>query len=459
MKNQSPANVTAIKPQLSRVLGLTSGILMVAGIMIGSGIFKKIAPMAALGLSQHQILLAWLVAGFITLAGTLSVAGLASLTTESGGEYEYLRLIYGDLAAFMFGWACFTIIGSASIAAMGYIFAQSLESIFHYTQWLRLPGINDPNRLVQVVAVAAIVLTSLFNITGTKEGAKLNNLVTYAKIGGILLLIGLGFNASGVTELMPSTQTVTTLPENPGLSAFFAAMLSAFWAYDGWLNVAFISGEIKNPKRNVPIAMIVGVLLVMGLYLLVNVAFLQSIPAERLALLSDNQIAAAVLAESVLGKSGLLFIAVLIALSTFGALNGMIITYARLYYKMACDGLFFRQLSVVHKRFHTPAHSLWLSMTVSALLVFSGSFDQLTDMAIFAGFIYYILLAIGMMRLKQQGRISSGVYGYPVVPVLFMLCAGGLLLNTLYTQPRESLFGLLLIGSGLILFYGRRWRG
>ena len=466
MPVSSIRNSIAGKPALTlkRVLGLTTGILMVAGIMIGSGIFKKIAPMAALGLQADDILLAWLVAGLMTLLGAVAVSGLAEITSESGGEYEYLRKVYGRFAGFVFGWASFTIIGSASIAAMGFIFAQSVHALIplfdappSLAEW-EWGGFFRPfsDAGIKCLSIASIIAVTWVNRKGTRKGANLFNSVTYAKLLGILFLIILGLFF--VTEPTSASNELAKPIQSPTgsygyYSVFFAAMLSAFWAYDGWLNVAFISGEIRNPGKNIPLAMLIGVLLVMVLYLLINYAFLQAIPVQQLAALKDQEIAASVMAGSVLGKGGLLFISILIMLCTFGALNGMIITYARLYFKMAEDGQFFASAAEVHPTYLTPHKALNYSMIMSCFLVFSGSFDQLTNMAIFTGFFFYMMLALGVIHLKRKGIISRKLPGYPYVQILFILFSFLLLLNTIYTQPMETIIGILFILCGLPLYF------
>ncbi len=447
---------------LQRVLGVTSGIMLVAGIMIGSGIFKKIAPMAASGLSEQAIIGAWIVAGIVTMLGAFTISGLAELTTESGGEYEYLRIIFGNFIAFLFGWSSFTIIGSASIAAIAFIFTQSVNELIPIanplTSWshFSIGALIYPfsNAGIKIIACIMIVALTWVNYRGTKKGAILNNAVTYLKIAGIVLLIVLGFYYFCSRESVHAFSGSSSIPlKTSFFGAFFAAMLSAFWAYDGWLNVSFVSGEIKNPTKNVPIAIISGVSIVMVLYVLVNVAFMKVLPLSRLGSFTENDIAASVMADTVLGQNGSLFITVLILLSTFGALNGLIITYARLYYKMAQDGFFFKKVGNAHPLFHTPHIALLYSMVISCVLVFSGTFDMLTDLIVFAGFLFYAMLACGLIYMKQKGRLQGKLIGYPVVPIMFIVFSLALLINTCIEQPKQTLFGLLLMLSGIPLYF------
>ena len=446
--------------QLPRVLGLTSGIMLVAGIMIGSGIFKKIVPMAASGLSAEYIIGAWVVAGIVTMLGALTVSSLAGLTTESGGEYEYLRLMFGNFTAFLFGWSSFMIIGSASIAAMGFILVQSLNAIIsipdplHHLKDVNLGDVVYPfaDSGIKLIAVVFIMLLTWINCRGTKKGAGLNNVLTYAKITGIVLIIIAGLSLGTVTTA--TEQTIQTNNTGQGIgSLFFAAMLSAFWAYDGWLNVSFVTGEIKNPARNVPRAIISGVGLVMALYIMVNIAYLKALPLQTIAEMGENQIVASEMISSVMGNRWIVVINLLIFLSVLGSLNGIILTYARLYFKMANDQLFFPSLGKIHPRLLTPQNALIASMLVSCVLVFSGTFDMLTDMIIFAGFLFYALLAVGLIKLYRQGKIRQKPWGYPIVPVLFILFSVLLLINTIITQPKQTLMGLLMLLLGIPLYF------
>ena len=245
------------KIPLKRVLGLTTSMLLVAGIMIGSGIFKKIAPMAASGLNENYLLAAWIVAGIVTMFGAFTIAGLSNLTIESGGQYEYLRIAFGNFMSFLFGWTAFTIIGSASVSALAFIFAQSLNALLPlYDPFNNLSNISIGSFIypfassgVKILAIITIVLLTWLNYRGTKKGATLNNFLTWIKVGGILLLIALGLFFAGNSHGTTIKATVNQLPETSIYSAFFGVMLSAFWAYDGWADLAYVTGEIKNNPR------------------------------------------------------------------------------------------------------------------------------------------------------------------------------------------------------------------
>ena len=433
--------------RLKRVLSLSGSIFLVIGIMIGTGIFKKIAPMAASGLNENFIIAAWVVAGIVTVMGALSVSGLATLTVESGGEYEYLRIIFGNFTAFLFGWTSFTIIGSASVAAMSFLFTQSLHSILPFS--FLQSGFN-----IKILSCLLICLLTLFNCLGTQKSVALTNTLTYFKIAGVLILIIGGFffykNSNGFHSSV-SANYQGSFSQLTGV--FFAAMLSAFWAYDGWLSVAFMTGEIKNPQRNVPVAIVTGILIVLVLYVLINIAFLKVLPLEQLKQLGQNDIAAGVVSEKIFRYYGNLLISLLILISTLGSLNGIIITYSRMYYKMAVEGYFFKKAAAIHPRYETPHMALIYAMLVSCALVFTGSFDSLTNMIVFAGFLFYALLAYGVIKMKRKKLVTAKSIGYPFVPIFFILFSIALFVNTFISDPRQTLMGVGLVLSGVPFYY------
>lgn len=452
---------------LKRILGLPTAILLVAGNIIGTGVFKKIVPMAATGMSENQILLAWLAAGIVTLLGAFTMAGLAKMTTASGGVYEYMRLSFGKFAGFILGWTGFSISLSGSIAAIAFIFAQSVNAV------IRLPdplhswaNVSIGNFIfpfagsgIKLIAIITIVLLTWYNYRGIRRGAGLNNIITGLKILGIILLIVAGLIAAGSEHDATGIQTQAIHFGAAGFfSAFFAAALSAFWAYDGFTNVTYITGEIKNPKRNLPIAIISGVCIVIVLYMLINYAYMQGASVKQLGALGENQIAASFIAGKLMGKTGSLLISVLIMLSSFGTLNVIIIFYARLYYRMAQENMFFRGVAKVHPVFRTPYISLIVSMAWSLVLVFSGTFDMLTDMSVFVSFIFYALLAAALMKMKTKKVIKEKIPGYPWAPLIFILFVIFLSMNTLVTQPKITLTGIGLVATGIPFYFYFKWK-
>ena len=451
---------------LNRVLGLTTGILLVAGIMIGSGAFKKIVPMSQAFMSEPGIIMAWIVAGIITMLGAFTYAGLAGLTDESGGIYEYLRLAFGDFQAFLFGWMIFTIGGSGAIAALAFVFSQSVNTLIQFpdpfSTWkdLSIGGLIYPfaSSGIKIFAVLVISLLTWVNYRGVKNGGALNNIVTGAKIGGMIILIIAGFLYAVPAHNEVSVSDSTSYPGFfTVLSAFFGALLSALWAYDGWANITYVSGEIKNPQRNVPLAIMAGVGIAMFLYILLNIVYMRVLPLSVLASMDENKIAAAEVAGMIMGPMGTLIITFLIMISALGALNACIIVYPRLYYRMAQKGAFYRKAAYVHPGFRTPYISLLLSSAWSSIMVVTGTFDLLTNLVIFTGFLFFGLVAIGLMKMKRNGSIKSKIIAYPVAPIIIVLFSIVLVVNTAIIQPKASLMGFLLVCSGIpFYFYFRK---
>lgn len=450
------------KIPLNRVLGLPTGILLAAGIIIGSGVFKKITPMSQSLPNEPWIIIAWIVAGIMVLCGAFSYAGLASLTKESGGTYEYLRLCFGNFFSFLFGWSIFIIGGSGSIAALAFVFSQSVNTIFpipdllHEYSSFSLGNFIYPfaNSGVKIFGVFAICILTWINYRGVKKGGMLNNIITLAKITGIALLIVAGLFFSSPHH---AGSEITNFTSNTGnsvlFSGLFAAMLSALWAYDGFTNITYVSGEIKNPQRNVPIAIIAGVGITILLYVLLNVAYMQVMPVDQLAAIDENKIAGIEVAKRMMGNAGKIFISVLIMISTLGALNACIIVYPRLYYRMAQENFFFKKVANVHPVFRTPYVSLIYSMVWSGILVVTGTFDQLTNLVIFSGYIFYALAVWGVIKMKRKGLIKTKIIGYPFTPLIFIILTVVLSINTAIVQPKQSLMGVILVLSGVLLYY------
>jgi APA family basic amino acid/polyamine antiporter len=444
-------------------VGLFTGTFLVAGVVIGSGVFKKIVPLAQSGLSETWILAAWVVAGLITMCGALNLAGLASLTEESGGVYEYLRLSFGNFASFLFGWTDFTIIGTASVAALSFIFAQTINTLLPLPNPLQsLEQISIGSLIypfadsgIKILAIGTIATLTWVNYRGVVTSGYLSNVFTVAKILGILLLIVLGLflTAPDQPPVAQPSPGATMASTTPFVNAFFGALLSVFWAYDGWLDLSFVTGEVKNPARNVPLAILFGVSIAMGLYVLVNYAYLQVLPLSALAAVSPNAIGAAVVAETLLGKLGETGVLVLIMVSVFGSLNTVLLSHSRIYFRMAQERFFFRQAGVVHPRYRTPHGALLYTFAWSCLLVISGTFERLTDMVIFANFLFYGLMAAAVLKMKYQGRITIPVTGYPIIQLIILIFALSLVVNTIVMQPQQSLTGLGLMLTGLPFYF------
>lgn len=396
--------------------------------------------------------------------GAFNIVGLASLTEESGGVYEYLRIAFGNFFSFLFGWTDFTIIGTASVAALAFIFSHTVNTLIplpnplHQWEHISIANFIYPfaDSGIKILAILIILILTWINYKGVRESGTLNNIFTSAKIIGILLIIFLGlFYASPVhpqqQEISPSS--VPPLHGSVFFSAFFVTMLSVLWAYDGWVNVSFVSGEVKNPKKNVPRAIIIGVTIATVLYVLVNFVYMKVLSLNELATVSKNEIGATVVANALLGNIGKTLIIILIMVSVFGSLNAIILSHSRIYFRMAQEGFFFRKVAQVHVRNKTPHIALLYTMLWSCVLVVSGTFDILTDMVIFAGFIFYGLLAIAFIKMKKKGRISNKVFGYPFIQGIIILFSVTLIINTIVSQPVQSLLGLGLMFTGVPFYY------
>lgn len=451
---------------LSRTIGLTTAVLLVAGTLIGSGIFKKIAPMSDLLMNQNYILLAWLLAGIISMFGAFTMSGFAGLTTESGGIYEYLRLTFGNLFSFLYGWASFIVIGSGGNAAIAYIFAQSINSVIPLPNPLDAwKDISIGNYIypfegsgVKILAILSIIVLSWVNVLGAKKGGNLGNFFTAAKIIGILTLIVMGIFYSGapVAETVSNISTTNTSI----LSAVIAAMVSAFWAYDGWYCIGFMSGEIKDPKRNVPRSIIIGIAIVIVVYVLINYAFMQVMSLPALASLDENAIAGVEVARIMMGNAGVLFLAVLIAVSTFGTLNSLIITYPRMYYRMAQEKFFPKKFEYVHSTFRTPYIAIIYSGAWTCVMVITGTFDMLTNTIIIVEFLFFILLGVGLIKMKRAGKITGKLIAYPLSPIILILFSIALIINTFIEMPVESIAGIgfTLLGVPIYFYYKKKYK-
>lgn len=464
------------KPQLERSLGLSTAILLVISSMIGSGIFKKIAPMSEQLPDSNLILLAWLLAGVVSMLGVFTYAGLSSMTEEGGGQFEYFRIIYGKFFGYLFGWTCFAVIQSASIASIAYVFSQSVNNLLPMgdplAAWadISIAGKIFPfsNSGVKIFTIITIAVLTLINYYGVKKGGLLNDVFSAAKIAGIVFLIIAGLALHGTVSEDASINVPELAQGLSLLSTMFAAMLAAFWAYDGWINISYIGGEVKNPKKNIPIAIIGGTAVVMLLYTLVNYVYLHVLPVSSFIAIknSDNQIAAAEVAQHLLPGFGFTLISILIMICTFGATNASLMSSPRIYHQMAKKNLFFKSFGETHPKYHTPHISLFYQMIWSSVLVISGTFDQLTDMLIFASFIAYGSGAAGLLYMKYVGkkiqmpdgtvqhqRITAKVIGFPVIPIVFLLFCIALVGNTLFTYTSESLTGLAFIAIGIPLYF------
>ena len=457
--------------QLIRSLGLFSAFVLTVSSVIGSGMYKKVAPMSAELLSPSLVLLCWVLAGFISLCGALSNAEIASMLVDSGGEYVYYRKIYNRFFAFLYGWTSFTVVRSASLASISYVFAQSFNSLVPLPQLpdslseiSLLGGVFTPfsNFGVKSLTISLIAALSYVNYRGLKGGEGLSRVILICVTANIALIIILGLTIGGGSLHHLQTDAVGFVDRSwydQGLiKGMFAAMLAAFWAYEGWSTTGYIGGEIKNPNRNLPLALIFGVLFVIVVYVSINFVYLYVLPIDEMVAVSQSQnsIAAVEVVRHFLGGPGALFISLLILLTTFGAANTTALMPPRLYYSMAREGMFFRWASFIHPTYNTPSKALLIQAVWTSVLVLSGSFDQLTDMLVFASFIFYGATALGVFILRYKMPDAPRPYkawGYPVVPAVFILFCLALVVLTLMARPREALLGLGLMFTGVPFYW------
>lgn len=452
--------------KLVRGLTLTDATSLVIGTIIGTGIFLKTTVMTQQVGSAETVLLVWVAAGVLSLAGALTYAELGGLLPKAGGEYVYLRRAYGDAPAFLYGWMRFVVGSTGSIASLAAGFAIFFTALFGLnepwtTQTIRMFGGEFAWQFgwAQIVAVGAILVFSLVNCAGVAFGGRVQTVLTFGKVLGIfVIIVGVLAFTRGVQweNLDASLRT----PNLTAVQAFGAAMLAALWAYDGWNNMPMAAGEIENAGRNVPRALIFGMAIVLTVYLLTNYAYFHALPVAEIASANSANPVATKAVGTFLGATGATFVAVAIMVSIIGALNGAILTGARVPFAMASDGLFPQAVSKLDEKTHVPARAVMLQAIWASALALLGTFDQLTNYAVFAMWIFYILTTSAVFVLRRKMPDAERPYrtlGYPVTPVIFILVGVWLLINTLQTSPLEAGMGLLLICLGVpVYFYFRR---
>jgi len=450
--------------QLNRSLGLRMVVVVVIGNIIGSGVYKKVAPMAAELHSSGWVLICWVLGGIISLFGALSNAEIAGMLADTGGEYVYYKKIYNRFFAFIYGWSQFAVIQTAAISALAYVFSQSLNSIIHLPpvlsswQHFNIAGVFYPfaDFNVKLTSILLILLLTWLNSRGIKTGAGFSSGILLLVFAGILTIIVFGLTSSH-SHIANAFQMQTTNNTTVTFSAVFTSMLAAFWAYQGWAAVGYIGGEVKDQNRNIPRGIAIGVFIVIATYLLVNMAYLSllSVPALENIYHSRNSVAAIEAVKVFWGRNGELFISALIAVTTLGCTNATILVSCRTYFAMAREGLFFPKVARLNDT-HTPSNSLWYQGVWACILVLSGTFDQLTDMIIFAVFIYYAATTFGVfiLRKKMPGAPRPyKVWGYPIVPAIVILFSIALFVNTIISRPREAAIGMALMLTGIPLWW------
>jgi APA family basic amino acid/polyamine antiporter len=447
--------------QLNRSLGLRLVVVFVIANIIGSGVYKKVAVMAAELHSSGWVLIAWLLAGMISLFGALTYAEVAGLLADTGGDYAYYKKIYNKFFAFQFGWSTFTVIESAAIASLAYVFAQSLNSVVHLPPMLvslsdvNIGGIVYPFRDFneKFAAVGLIILLTMVNTRGLKTGAWFGTFILALVFTGIFIIIVFGLSSPESNPSMAFNLDTNNHAVTP--RAMFNAMLAAFFAYQGWAAVGYIGGEAKNANKTIPKGITIGIFIVIGMYMIVNISYLSLLPIDQLEAINagnaGSKVAAIEAVKVFWGSNGELFIGILIVITTLSCNHATIVATSRVYYAMAREGLFFKSAGKLNRQ-GAPANSLIIQCVWSCLLVFSGSFDQLSDMMIFVVFVFYGATAFGLFILRKKmpdAHRPFKVWGYPVVPAIVILVSIGLFCNTIISHTREAVFGLILMLTGI----------
>ncbi len=442
-------------PGLQRRLGLWSSVAVLIGITIGSGIFRSPAGIAAKLPGPLPLMAVWVAGGVVALCGALSLAEIASVYPKTGGIYAYLRECWGRMPAFLFGWAEFIIIRAAAIGAISLTFAEySLRvagfdaSVAPYSDWSHW------------LAALAIIVTSAFNIVGMRWGSLIQNITTVAKYAGLLIIavmaiaIGLPKTGGHFTPMAP--------PGSFSVGAFGLALVSVLWAFDGWADVSFVGGEIKDPQKNLPRALIIGTVAVVVIYLLANMAYLIVFPVDQIA---KSKLVAADVAQYLVGAWGVTMVGLTVMLSTFGSLNGTMLASPRIFFAMADDGLFFKQVAKVHPKYETPWVAISLSCALGVGFVLLRTFEQLADAFVTAIVPFYMMAIAGIFVLRRRKDHAPAFRTplYPIAPIIFLLSTTFLIVTALVDEttrwPALAVFGAILAGIPVYLFAFRQRPG
>lgn len=447
-----PSTAPEERPQLVRGLGTWDGALLTVGSIVGTGIFLTTSDMARVLPHPGLILAVWIAGGLLTLAGALTYGELGAMYPRAGGMYHYLREAYGPLWGFLFGWAAFLVIMSGGMAALGVAFGEYLGSFLpffstgHVLLAVPIGGWTWTVSGGQLAAALAILVLTGINHLGLKEGAGIQNALTVLKIGSIAL-----FALLGLFGPAPAAPSLLSSPAVQGglLTAFGVAMIAALWTYDGWYGLTASAGELRDPGRSLPRGLILGTLLVMVLYFLLNLVYVRTLSVPAMAEAPRIGEAAA---QALFGPTGARLVSLAVLVSTFGCLSATILYSSRIYLPMAEDGVFFRSLAEIHPRHRTPVRSLWAQTAWALLLTLSGTYEQLYTYVIFVSVLFHAATAAAVFVLRRSRPDHPRPYrtwGYPVVPALFILACLLLIGNTLSERPVESLLGLGLLVLGL----------
>jgi len=422
---------------LPRKLGLVDATAIVIGDVVGTAIFLVPNSVAQNLSSAAMILAVWIVTGVLSFFGALAYAELGAMIPSTGGQYVFLRDSYGPLWGFLCGWSFILAIYSGANATLAVGFATYLSYFVHLTPLL-----------FKLAAVALIAVLTLVNYRGVELGAATQRFFTLLSVSGLVAIIGSALLSR------QSTAIEWSLPASGfPWSRFGVAMIACLWAYEGWSSVSFVAGEIKEPQRNLPLSLGLGVATIVALYVLANVAYVKILPISTIA---STERVAATMAERTIGPLGASLVALTVLLSTAGCTNAGAMTGPRIYFAQARDGLFFRKIGDVHPRFQTPSISILVQGIVTAVLAVSGSYEKLFSYVTFVAWVFYGLTVTGVLVLRRKYPDLPRPYkmwGYPVTPVLFAAIAFGFVINTLVTTPGPSLKGIAIVASGVPVYY------
>jgi len=430
--------------ELPRRLGLLDSAAIVVGTIIGSGIFVVPNLVARSLPSEPWIVAAWVFTGVLSFFGALAYAELGAMIPATGGQYVFLREAYGPLFGFLCGWTYFFVVISAAIAWLSITFATYLGYFVPLTPLLS-----------KAVAVGLIAAVTLVNYRGVAMGAAVQKTFTLMKVLGLAVLVGAAF-------LGERHAVAAAVPSGPGavtLSGFGVAMIACLLSYDGWVALSYVAGEVKNPKRNLPLALALGVALAIAIYVLANLAYLRVLTVAEIA---ATPRVGALVAERTMGPAGGAFVSIAILLSIVGAINGWAMTAPRIYFAQARDGLFFRRFAAIHPRFQTPHLSILMFGAWSALLAITGTYETLAAYAMFAAWVFYGLTSLGVVALRRAQPLRPRPYrmtGYPVTLAVFAAVALGFVVNTFLATPGPAIVGTLLIAAGVPVYFIWKHKG
>ncbi|HRN79860.1 MAG TPA: amino acid permease [Ferruginibacter sp.] len=453
-------------------LGLFDATMIVAGSMIGSGIFIVSADITRNVGSAGWLIGVWLITGFMTLIAALSYGELSAMFPKAGGQYVYLKEAYNPLAGFLYGWSLFAVVQTATIAAVGVAFSKFAGYFFKVLE------VTDENVLMQLgslkiypaqlLSIFIIILLTYINTRGVKEGKWLQVIFTVVKIASLLGLIVFGFivaadaaiwsaNWDNAWQMVNRDATGTIVGGVAGsavMGAIAAAMVGSIFSSDAWNNVTFIAGEVKNPKRNIGLSLFFGTLIVTIIYVAANLMYISVLPLESIASAPQDRVAVSA-GKVIFGDIGSYVIAAMIMVSTFGCNNGLILAGARVYYTMAKDGLFFKQTAQLN-RFSVPAVGLWIQCVVASLLCLSGRYGDLLDMISFVVVLFYAITIAGIFILRKKRPDAERPYralGYPLLPALYIIMALTFCVLLIWFKPDYAMWGLIITLCGIPMYY------